>query len=90
MCHAYYDKDIWEWFGHSAEIIMLNHDYSKSSGYKQNTQLWYIPGPLLLTYSMDILLCSQIGFVHVRMGAAICSLVYRYKTSTPPMHVHTL
>ena len=33
---------------------------------------------------------SQIGFVHVRMGAAICSLVYRYRTSTPPMHVHTL
>ena len=33
---------------------------------------------------------SQIGFVHVRMGAAICSLVYHYRTSTPPMHVHTL
>ena len=33
---------------------------------------------------------SQIGFVQVRMWAAICSLVYRYRTSTPPMHVHTL
>ena len=25
---------------------------------------------------------SQIGFIQVRMGAAICSLVYRYRTST--------
>ena len=41
MCHACYDKDIWEWFGHSVEIRMLtnvHHNYSKSLAKGQNRQ----------------------------------------------------